>query len=147
MASAPVYDAHFSDDRADMFYHSSSFTANALGCAAANANLAIWREEPVRERIAQLSDRIGEGVAKLAQRGVVTGARHLGTIGAVDVTARDAGYLSDLAPRLRQAFLERDMLIRPLGNTIYLMPPYAIMPDDLDAAFAAIGDALDEVKM
>ncbi len=59
MASEPVYEAHLSTDRADMFFHSSSYTANPVACAAANANLAIWREEPVRERIALLARAAG----------------------------------------------------------------------------------------
>ncbi|PNA51947.1 adenosylmethionine--8-amino-7-oxononanoate aminotransferase BioA, partial [Pseudomonas sp. MPR-R5B] len=57
MASEAIYDAHLSTDRARMFFHSSSYTANPIACAAANANLAIWREEPVRDRIAALAAR------------------------------------------------------------------------------------------
>jgi len=55
MASEPIYAAHYAADKARMFFHSSSYTANPVACAAANANLAIWREEPVRERIAALA--------------------------------------------------------------------------------------------
>ena len=50
-ASDAIYKAHFSEDRAQMFFHSSSFTANPIACAAASANLAIWRDEPVKQRI------------------------------------------------------------------------------------------------
>ena len=128
-----------------MFFHSSSFTANPIACAAANANLAIWREEPVRERLAALAARETEGLARIAARPGIADPRQAGTIVAFDIEAHDPGYLSALGPRLRAAFRARDMLIRPLGNTIYLMPPYAIEPADLDAAFAAIHEALDEL--
>ena len=57
MATEAIYAAHLSTDRARMFFHSSSYTANPIACAAANANLAIWREEPVLERIADLTRR------------------------------------------------------------------------------------------
>ena len=145
MATAPIFDAHCSTDPADMFFHSSSFTANPIACAAANANLAIWREEPVRERLAALAARETEGLARIAARPGIADPRQAGTIVAFDIEAHDPGYLSALGPRLRAAFRARDMLIRPLGNTIYLMPPYAIEPADLDAAFAAIHEALDEL--
>ena len=56
MASEEIYAAHLSNDRARMFYHSSSYTANPIACAAANANLTIWREEPVQARIAEYAE-------------------------------------------------------------------------------------------
>ena len=64
LATAPIFDAHYSSDRAQMFFHSSSYTANPIACAAANANLAIWREEPVLERIAGLADARGGGLRR-----------------------------------------------------------------------------------
>ena len=66
LASAAVYDAHYSTDRTKTFFHSSSYTANPIACAAALANLAIWREEPVRQRIADLAARQAAGAAMLA---------------------------------------------------------------------------------
>ena len=141
MASEALFEAHWSDDRADMFYHSSSYTANAIACAAANANLAIWREEPVAERIADLAVRQAAGLAALAQVPGLTAPRQAGTIIAVDVGAPGAGYLSDLAPRLAAQFRDADVLLRPLGNTIYAMPPYCITPADLARVHAAMADA------
>ncbi len=79
LASAPIYEAHLSQDRARMFFHSSSFTANPIACAAAGANLAIWREEPVLERIARLAEREAEGFARIAERHPVKNLRQCGT--------------------------------------------------------------------
>lgn len=143
LATAPIFDAHYSTDRARLFYHSSSYTANAIACAAAAANLAIWREEDVLGRIAQLSAGIATRLGTLATHPAFANARQLGTIAAIDLIAADAGYLSDLAPRLRAFFLERGLLLRPLGNTIYLMPPYCLDTDQLDRLFAALAEAGD----
>ena len=143
LATAPIFDAHRSTDRARLFYHSSSYTANAIACAAAAANLAIWREEDVLGRIALLSDGIATRLARLAQHRAFANPRQLGTIAAIDLIATDAGYLSDLAPRLRAFFLERGLLLRPLGNSIYVMPPYCLDADQLDLLFAALAAAGD----
>ena len=144
MATEALFEAHFSEDRARMFFHSSSYTANPIACAAANANLAIWREEPVAARIASLAARQAKRLATLADRPGVANPRAIGTITAIDVTdPRGGGYLSQLGPRLLRHFRERDLLLRPLGNTVYVMPPYCIDDADLDRIYAAIGEALD----
>ncbi|RJY10067.1 adenosylmethionine--8-amino-7-oxononanoate transaminase [Aurantiacibacter aquimixticola] len=145
MATAPIYDAHYSTDRAKMFFHSSSFTANPIACAAANANLAIWREEPVMERIATLAEAEAIGFAKLAERHSLTNLRQCGTIIAADVVVPDEGYLSEIGPRLKAGFFARDILLRPLGNTVYLMPPYSITDAELVRVFSAIDETLAEV--
>ncbi|AKM08581.1 adenosylmethionine--8-amino-7-oxononanoate transaminase [Pelagerythrobacter marensis] len=144
MASEPVFAAHYAEDRARMFFHSSSYTANPIACAAAAANLAIWREEPVRERVADLSRRQAAALAALSDHPRASNLRHLGTIAALDIGAAE-GYLSDLAPRLLRFFREHDVLLRPLGNTVYVMPPYCIGDDDLDRIYRVIACALDEV--
>ena len=140
MATEPIFQAHYGEDRARMFFHSSSYTANPIACAAAAANLAIWRDEPVRERIADLSRRQAERLARLAALPGFAGARALGTIAAIEVEG-PPGYLSTLGPRLLGYFRERDLLVRPLGNTVYVMPPYCIDDADLDAVYDAIADA------
>lgn len=138
MATEPIYQAHYSDDRARMFFHSSSYTANPIACAAAAANIAIWEEEPVLSRIADLATRQR---ARLTALSGVRNPRALGTIAAVDLGPDGADYLSALGPRLLAFFRERDLLLRPLGNTVYVMPPYCIDDADLDAIYAAIGEA------
>ena len=141
MATEAIFAAHRSTDRADMLFHSSSYTANPIACAAAAANLAIWRDEPVRERITDLAARQATRIAALGAREGVHDARAIGTITACELGTDAGGYLSDLGPRLLAHFRERDILLRPLGNTVYVMPPYCISDDDLDSVYAAIGDA------
>ena len=146
MASEAVYDAHYSTDRAKTFYHSSSYTANPIACAAAVANIAIWREEPVAERIATLAQRQAEGAARLAQVSGIENVRQCGTILALDYAVGQGGYLSALQPRLLAFFRERDLLVRPLGNTAYLLPPYGISAEDLARLHIALAEAATLVK-
>ncbi|MDH7640768.1 adenosylmethionine--8-amino-7-oxononanoate transaminase [Sphingomonas oryzagri] len=137
MATAPIFEAHLSADKAKMFFHSSSYTANPIACAAAVANLAIWREEPVMERIATLAARQRERIFALEG---VRNARALGTIAACEIGGGE-GYLAGIGPALAAHFRTRDLLVRPMGNTVYVMPPYCIDEDDLDRIYAAIQEA------
>ncbi|MBA2933118.1 adenosylmethionine--8-amino-7-oxononanoate transaminase [Sphingomonas sp. CGMCC 1.13654] len=137
MATAPIFEAHLSDDKGRMFFHSSSYTANPIACAAALANLGVWREEPVRERIATLAVRQAERIFALED---VRNARALGTIAACEIGGGE-GYLAEIGPALAAHFRDRDLLVRPMGNTVYVMPPYCIGEDDLDRIYAAIQEA------
>jgi len=139
LARQPIYDAHLSQDRARMFFHSSSYTANPIGCAAALANLDIWRDEPVLDRISTLGARQQQRLERLPP--IARNIRRQGTIAAFEFGPDDASYLSDLSPRLLAFFRERDLLLRPLGNTIYVMPPYCIEEADLDRIYGAIEEA------
>ena len=146
LAGSHIYAAHYSDDPAKQFFHSSSYTANPIACAAALANLAIWRDEPVLKRIAALAARQAEGLAMLTAVPGLANPRQCGTIIAVDFEAGgDAGYLAGIAPRLKAFFTERGLLLRPLGNTVYVMPPYCISTEDLTAVHGAIAEAAEVV--
>ncbi|MBO9624494.1 MAG: adenosylmethionine--8-amino-7-oxononanoate transaminase [Sphingomonas sp.] len=138
LATAPIFDAHVSADRARMFFHSSSYTANPIACAAANANLAIWRDEPVLDRIADLGDRQQDRLDRLAAHALIRNPRRLGTIVAAEIGDARSTYLDSMGPRLIAFARERGVLLRPLGNTVYVMPPYCIDDPDLDAIYDAI---------
>lgn len=140
LATPEIYDAHYSRDRSRQFFHSSSYTANPLACAAARANLSIWKHEPVRARIAQVE----QGQQKQLKRlGRARNVRRLGTITACEVGQSNSDYLSSTAPEMLAHFRSRDVLVRPLGNTIYVMPPYCIGEPDLDAIYDAIEEVLE----
>lgn len=143
MATAPIFEAHLSPDRSRMFFHSSSYTANPIACAAANANLAIWRDEPVRERIATLGERQQARLDAIAAHPAIQGVRRLGTIAAFEIAQPVGGYLSAIAPALMAHAREKGVLLRPLGNTVYVMPPYCIDDEDLDQVYGAVRDFLD----
>lgn len=139
MAREDIFMAHWSTDRAKMFFHSSSYTANPIACAAAAANIAIWQEEPVLARLEALGARQQAQLDRLALLPGVAAVRRCGTIAALDLEVSDRGYMSSLAPRLLTLFREADVLLRPLGNTIYIMPPYCIDEADL----TRIGDVIE----
>ncbi|MGL5166125.1 MAG: adenosylmethionine--8-amino-7-oxononanoate transaminase [Afipia sp.] len=144
LCRADIFDAHYSTDRSRTFFHSSSYTANPIACAAALANLEIWQREPVMERIGSIAALHQERLARFRADGRFTNVRQIGTIAALDITAKDAGYLADIGPRLYRGFLARGLLVRPLGNTIYIMPPYCSTASDLDLVYDAIDELADE---
>jgi len=141
LASHAIYAAHWSTDRSKTFYHSSSYTANPIACAAALANLAIWSEEPVAERIAKLAQGQAAGLARLARVPGLVNPRQCGTVIAIDYEGGGEGYLAQLGPRLLAYFREQDVLLRPLGNTVYVMPPYSITADDLGRVHEVMAEA------
>ncbi|QBM74700.1 adenosylmethionine--8-amino-7-oxononanoate transaminase [Sphingomonas sp. AAP5] len=141
MATAEIFDAHYSDDRSRMFFHSSSYTANPIACAAANANLEIWRTEPVLNRIADLARRQAGWAEQLRQVSTIHNARICGTIAAFEMASATGTYLDGLGPRLLAFFKQRDLLLRPLGNTVYVMPPYCIDNASLGEIYSAISQA------
>lgn len=140
LATEEIFASHLSEDRSRMFFHSSSYTANPIACAAAVANLAIWRDEPVLERIDRLVLRQTDLSAPL--RSKVSNLRQIGTIVAMELEDRAGSYMSALGPQLMAFFRERDVLLRPLGNTVYVMPPYSITDDDLARVYAVIDEAI-----
>lgn len=145
LSSKAIFDAHYSADRAKTFFHSSSYTANPIACAAGVANLDVWDHEPVPDRIATLARWQIEFIAGFAQDDRFANARTCGTIAALDLVVADQGYLASVGPKLYAFFLSRGLLLRPLGNTIYLMPPYCIAHDELALAYRAIRDAADMI--
>lgn len=141
-----IFEAHYAPDRTRTFFHSSSYTANPIACAAAAANLKVWSCEPVRERIAALAAAQTARLEPFKANPRFANVRQIGTIAALDLLVEDAGYLAGIAPELYNFFLEKGLLLRPLGNTIYVMPPYCTRPQELDAVYAAIGEAAEVVK-
>jgi adenosylmethionine-8-amino-7-oxononanoate aminotransferase len=133
-----IFQAHYATDRRRTFFHASSFTANPIACAAALANLDIWETEPVRERIAALTALQAEHLARFRDDTRFENVRQTGTITAMDLKAPDPGYLSQLAPKLQKSFREARVLLRPLGNTIYVLPPYCVTSNDLKLVYDAI---------
>jgi adenosylmethionine-8-amino-7-oxononanoate aminotransferase len=140
-----IFEAHYSEDRRRTFFHSSSFTANPLACAAASANLDIWAQEPVLERISALTGLQSRHLERFRGDRRFLQVRQTGTITALDVATDTRGYLSDIGPRLRAAFLAANILLRPLGNTIYVLPPYCVTDEDLALVYHAIARAAESV--
>jgi len=146
LATRRLYDAFWSEDRGRMFFHSSSYTGNAIACAAAVANLEIWESEPVLERVRAIALHHARRLPAFAGREEVAGVRQCGTIAAIELRTPRGGYLSELAPRLYRYFLGRGLLLRPIGNVVYVLPPYCISPDELDGIYDVIEDCLAALR-
>jgi adenosylmethionine-8-amino-7-oxononanoate aminotransferase len=141
LCRAEIFDAHFSHDRSRTFFHSSSYTANPIACAAAKANLDLWRDPDVMPRVAAVAAMQETALAPFRADDRFRNVRRTGTITAFELEARDSGYLAGIGPKLLAFFGNRDLLLRPLGNTIYVMPPYCITQADLDEIYTAIAEA------
>lgn len=147
LCTRDIYKAFYKKDRAKTFFHSTSFTGNPLSCAAAAANLDLWGEEDVTEKIAEIAKAHIRARRWFEARPDIGEVRTLGTIFAVDIPdERNSGYLSALAPRLYDFYLEHDVLLRPIGNTVYILPPYCVTQQDLDLIYDAFWRSLDFIR-
>jgi adenosylmethionine-8-amino-7-oxononanoate aminotransferase len=140
VASERIFEAFLSEDRNLTLFHGHSYTANPIACAAAIASLALLDEESAQCR-ASIERIHRERLPDLSRTTAVDNARMIGTVAAFDVRG-EPGYLSAAAARLAHACLERGILIRPLGNVVYLLPPYCIAPRELNHAYDVICEAL-----
>ncbi len=141
MCSPEIFEAHLSEDRAKALFHSSSFTANPIACAAALANLDIWETGRAREAMQRTCALQDERIARFANNARFRNVRRIGTIAALDLAVGEEGYLATIGLELMRFFNARGLLLRPLGPTIYVLPPYCVTGEDLDFAYAAIEEA------
>ena len=141
VATDDVYEAFLSDDRKKTFFHGHSFTANPLGCAVGLASLDIFREEGTLQRIAALEKQLRVGLEPMRSLNCVDDVRIIGGVGIVELAEGD-GNLSDIGPRLYREFLERGLLLRPLGNVLYFMPPYVITEEETNRVIEQMGEVL-----
>ena len=138
VASEAIYAAFLGDTFDKAFVHGHSFTANPLGCAAALASLQVFEDEQTLAKLPQIEAWHRQGLATLAAHPLVQRVRVMGTIAAFDVIATDAGYTSQIGAQLKAFFHERGLLLRPLGNVVYLLPPYCIAESELRHAYKVI---------
>jgi adenosylmethionine-8-amino-7-oxononanoate aminotransferase len=138
----PIFEAHYATDRRRTFFHSSSFTANPIACAAALANLDVWAHEDTAARVAALERMQSAQLQSFRQDARFTDVRQMGTITALELAAADEGYLAAVGPRLQESFRAARVLLRPLGNTIYVLPPYCVTQQDLNHIYDAIRSAV-----
>jgi adenosylmethionine---8-amino-7-oxononanoate aminotransferase len=131
-----IYEAFLSEDRGKTFFHGHSYTANPLACAVALASLDLFREEGTLARVAELERAMRAGLRAVGD------VRVIGGVGVVELDSDQPGYLDQLGPRLAEAFLDRGLLLRPLGNVVYFMPPYSITPEQTEWALEQIAAVL-----
>jgi adenosylmethionine---8-amino-7-oxononanoate aminotransferase len=139
-----IYDAFLSGDRTRTFFHGHSYTANPLACAVALASLVLFREESTLDRVAVLEKALRAGLEPLRSIDGVGDVRVIGGVGVVEMRSGEPGYLNDFGPRVSAALLDRGLLLRPLGNVLYFMPPYAITQEETEWAISQIAEVLSD---
>ena len=130
LATDAIYDA-FYDDYATgkSFLHSHSYTANPISCAAANASLDLLGGGVLAENRLK-AQRIADGLERIGRVGGTANFRQRGMIAAFDITGFSAG--ERVGVRVAKEALKRGIVLRPLGNTVYFMPPYIVTLDEID---------------
>ena len=149
-ATEAIYGAFLSEDRQKAFFHGHSYTANPLACAVGVASLDLFRDEQVLDRIGRLEQQLRLGFDAFRELPQVADVRVIGGVGIFELESDLAnyqgdGYFDQIGPKLARAFLARDLLIRPLGNVVYFMPPYVISDDETAWALETIRAVLKTV--
>jgi adenosylmethionine-8-amino-7-oxononanoate aminotransferase len=141
-----IYNAFLSDDRMKTLFHGHSYTANPIACAAALASLDLFLKTSTQEIIKRIADKHSAFVVKVAGHRSLKTTRQTGTILALEwETGNNTSYFSSLRDKLYHYFLNAGIILRPLGNIIYILPPYCITDAELDYIYSTIEQALDEI--
>lgn len=137
MTRSAIYEAFYDRDIARGFLHSHSYTGNPLACRAALATLDIFRDDDMLARNRISAARIATALAPLAADSRTVHARQQGMIWACDAVVEDPGQAASFSRRFFTVALEHELLVRPIGRTIYLMPPYILDDEQIDFLGAA----------
>ncbi|WP_428331117.1 adenosylmethionine--8-amino-7-oxononanoate transaminase [Mucilaginibacter sp.] len=141
-----IYNAFLSDDKMKTLFHGHSFTANPIACASALASMDLFVEPGTAANIQQIVERHVAFKNKIKDHPKIKAIRQTGTILAMDwETGGDTSYFNSLRDTLYQYFLDAGIIMRPLGNTIYILPPYCITDEELTYVYAKVEQALNEL--
>lgn len=142
-----IVEAFQSPDITKTFFHGHSYTANPLSCAVANASFTLLTSESCQQQIQRISKAHERFATEISSHPRVRVARHIGTILAIELaSAQQTSYTHELRKKISGYFLSRDILLRPLGNILYFLPPYVIQEHELTHVYNAIRDFLNELQ-
>lgn len=142
--SQKVYDAFYDDEISKGFFHGHTYSANPLACTAAIAGLDLLRSEAIQSDIKRIHNRHLEFEQRIKDHDKVKRTRVMGVIFALDLDIKMDRY-GKLRDQLYSFFMENGVFLRPLGNTIYTLPPYVITNDELDLIYQVIEQSLEIV--
>jgi adenosylmethionine---8-amino-7-oxononanoate aminotransferase len=144
--NSKIFNAFLSDDKLRTLYHGHSFTANPVACAASLASLDILLQPETLLNIKRIAHKHQEFAETLKGHTKLKNVRQAGTILVMEwETGSDTGYLNGLRNQLYLYFLERGIILRPLGNVLYILPPYVISNEDLAYIYQTILQALKDI--
>jgi len=139
-----IYDAFLSDDKLKTLFHGHSFTANPIACASALANMDLFLMPETMDNIQRIEERHSRFALKIGHHPKLKEVRQTGTIIAMEwETGGQTSYFSNLRDKLYQYFLSKGIILRPLGNVLYILPPYCISNEQLDYIYTEIEAALE----
>lgn len=144
--TAHVFEAFYDDDRTKMLYHGHSFTANATACAAALASLDLLLMEECTQARARIAECHIAFARTISEHPAVASVRQVGTILAMELRADSYAYHSNLRDAIYTFFISKKVLLRPLGNIIYILPPYCITEQELQYVYACITEFLTTLR-
>ena len=131
VATNEIYNAFLSEDKTKALLHGHSFTGNALACAAACASIDLFETDVTTQKIKQLCEWNASFLVELKKVPSILEVRNLGTILAIEInTGEGNSYFSSIRDKAYDFFLERGVLLRPLGNVIFINPPYCITEEE-----------------
>jgi adenosylmethionine-8-amino-7-oxononanoate aminotransferase len=139
-----IFQAFYSDDIAHGFFHGHTYTANPLACTAAIAGIELLLSDEIQEGISRIASAHAGFLGRIEGHPKVADARQCGVILALDL-ATDAVRYGNFRDRVMAFFMERGIFLRPLGNTVYLLPPYVISTEQLEAVYKAIRELLEDL--
>jgi adenosylmethionine-8-amino-7-oxononanoate aminotransferase len=141
-----IYNAFVSDDRVKTFFHGHSFTANPLSCTAALASLDLLQEQTCIDNINGITKQHQRFLDRVKNHQRTKNHRQLGTILAFEINSHeDDQYLNNISPLVTQKGLSKGVFLRPLGNTLYIMPPFCITEIQLQKVYDTIIEILNEL--
>ncbi len=141
--TAEIYDVFLSNDKTKMFFHGHSYTANPLGCAAGIASLELFEMENTLGKVALIEKAHGLFASEIGENVFVKNVRYKGTILAIELKTDDeTGYLNTIRDRAYSFFMSRKIILRPLGNIIYILPPFCTSAEDMQVIYTVIKDFL-----
>ncbi len=138
-----IFDGFYDEDVNKALFHGHTFTANPTGCAAALACLELLQNNDIQSNIKRINELHLAFQNKIKSHPRVATTRVLGVIFALDIkTEEKSDYYGDLRNQLYNFFMEKGLVLRPVGNTIYILPPYIISEEELTIVYNAIEEAL-----
>ena len=141
-----IFEAFYDEDINKALFHGHTFTANPTGCAAALASLSLLQTQEMQDNIVRVNKRHLEFEKHIKSHSKVTTTRVLGVIFALEIeTESAASYYGTLRNKLYDFFIENGIILRPVGNIVYILPPYIITDEQLQKVYEVVEKALEIV--
>jgi len=142
-----IYRGFLSNDDTKTFFHGHSYTANPLACAAALASINLLKSSVCRHQIQYITGRHSAFAQKIARHPAVKNVRFTGTIMAIEIRTKESdSYLNSSREFFYNFFIRKGIIMRPLGNIIYFLPPYCIREKEMNAVYTSITESLEQFR-